>query len=138
MDKPLTEAEIAAIEERYRPQEAQGQYGLRTLLLQVVDSYKMVQAQLAETQRLALLEMRGHGHYEWAASLEAAKADVRALAEASNMLVWEIDRGTYSSKKERATAASALATALARPGVLALNTAPEPAAVAHPGPSAAG
>ena len=50
MGEPLTEAEIAAIEARYRPQESQGQYGLRTLLLGVVDSHKIVQAQLVAVE----------------------------------------------------------------------------------------
>ena len=76
---------------------------------------------------------------------EEAQADVRELAgvlkDCEWVGSWEGEwecPSCYNGPGRTHAQNCALALALARPGVVALNLAPEPAGDAHPGPSATG
>ena len=101
MSEILTAENIVAIEARYRPQEAQRKYGLRTLLLEVVDSHEALREELAKAQREGSAICLG-----WNQALDEAQADVRALAA----LLPDLDIACSHCKNR-------IDEALARPGV---------------------
>ena len=100
----LTLEQVAAIRARYLPQEKLGHYGLRALLLEVLDSHDALQAQLAWT-----LQGRSNTYI----TRQELEADLRAVLNVLTAMPAYRDYDAHYGN------------ALARPGVRRLLVAKE-------------